>query len=194
MSIPVQYLTSYRFGVSPPTATASVSANVIINLNSSNGQRLKNVLWSVFDATEAGNRVYCCSNTASATANKLLNYRTYLNNQPETDYLVELANNDDWRENKQRVQGSLIGSSLNHYKYNWFHMSRYGSVDTCYDIDKDNNVIDGVDLVASPAQYTIQATTGYAPTDSYNLSGYSLYAFVETQKLLTISPQGITFA
>jgi len=196
MSIPVKYLTTYRFGIAAPVANSTTSANVVINLNSSNGQKLKNITWSVFDGTESGNRIYNCSNTVTAdpNANKLTNYRTYLNNQPETDYLIDLSANDDWRENKRRLLGTLIGSTLTNYKYNWHHMSRYGSVENVEDLKNDANVIDGVDLVSSPVQYTIQAVTGQGNANNYNLAGLSLYAFVETQKILNISPQGITFA
>ena len=155
--------------------------------NRVHGATLLKVYHGVYNTTEALNTIYDHTNvdpTTKVAGAKVTSFYTQLNNSRLQEYNLTSASGDEWTQLKDSLAGSSILSS-NMYYYNWFWRESFEHVRPIMNLpmkpDSDN-LIKGLPL-DTEQKIDIFLTT---PNAAYNH-----YSFGITQKLLSISNEGI---
>ena len=142
---------------------------------------------SLYNNTEALNTIYDHSNvypTSKVTNLKITSFYTQLNNSRLQEFDLTCANGDEWTLLKDSLAESSILSS-NMYYYNWFWRESFEHVCPIMDLpmkpDSDN-------LIKWLPLDTEQKIDIFLTTPN---AAYNHYSFGITQKLLSISNEGI---
>lgn len=172
-NIPIPYVHSIR---TPMGATTS--QNVALTLTRGHGQRLLKIYHSIFPGTETLNNVY--NNSMNTT--QLVDFYTQVNDQRLQDFNVRRANSEDWILMQQKLEGSIT-QTYGIYAYNWFWVDDFTGLDKLAEASKlDMNILQGMSLDQN-VYYQFNANT--------SATAFTHYDFVITQKMLSITPQGM---
>lgn len=179
LNVLIPYVYTQKMNVGVGTAQT-----VPIRLNRGHGKRLLKIYYAPFNITESASTAYDHNNDALITGNppaapKIQTFYTMLNNERLQEFDLNSLNNDDYMLLKDKLKHSVIqGSGV--YGYNWFWLDDF----TGSEFTTDNtNLETGIDLSVEQ-KYELYLTTVNA--------AYNHYLFAVTQKMLTISPAGIT--
>lgn len=139
--------------------SSSTSGNINLSFNKQNGKKLKQVLTTVFNATETNNTSGDCGNY---NGTKIKSYVSYLNNNQLQNNPIQCdgqtpVNINDWIENSRHCEGSVIQSRLM-YAQNWFALDKFLEDSKGSDVP-DENRQDGYDLTVGGATYQFTTTT-----------------------------------
>ncbi len=178
LSILVPYVHSFKTNLGGSTQSVS------IRLNRGHGIRLRKVYHSLFNNAETANTAYDHNNLPTAAAanlsRKTASYYTMLNNERLQEFDLVTRRLDDWNILKDSLKGSVI-QNHNIYHYNWFHRDVF---DGEYSMENDmSNLAAGLDL------NTEQKWDIFLQVVNAN---YNHYTFAVVEKLLTVTPNGIT--
>lgn len=174
MSLLVPYIHNYKTNLA-----AAVSMSVSLRFNRGHGQRLHKVYTSLFNGTETLSGAWLCSNVAN---DRVQSYYSMLNNSRLQEFNVTTASNEDWLIHEEKVKGSVIQSS-NQYKNDWFHLDDWSGLKLIDSQGAFNNVT-GLSLDVE------QKVDIYLTTDGN--AAYNIYNFCVTQRVLTVSPSGVS--
>jgi hypothetical protein len=177
LSILLPYVYTSRF-----VSSASTSQNVSLRYNRGHGLRLLKIYHSVFNGTETINNIYDHTNVAAA---KVSSFYTMLDNNRMQEFNISPSLNEDYLLLNDKLRGSVVMSS-SMYNYNWFWLDDFTGTISPLEEPKqpedESNFIQGLDL-NTERKWDIVMTTAN--------SGFNHYTFSITQKLLTISNNGI---
>lgn len=160
---------------------SGTSQSVSVRYNKGHGQKLKKLFWGCYTAAGTVNNTFNHNNSASA---KVTSFYTAINNVRTSQFNYTIDNGDDWMVLKDKLKGSCILDSNNFY-YNWFWLENF-----CDNLPQnkrpvmtDQNLVDGLDLSVE-VKYDIFANTVSA--------AYDHYVIAVTDKILTVTPSGIS--
>lgn len=170
---------------------ATTSQSMDIRYNRGHGIKLKKIYYSAFNATEQTNTSYDHSNVSNVgvAGAKIVNFYTTINNMRLQQYNVDCTNltgqSQDWMEMQKYLKGSILSTS-NLFQYYWFWIDDFSNVNCLSEKGikgiSENNLIQGLDLT-NEVKWDIILTTESV--------GLNHYAFAITQKLMTITSNGI---
>lgn len=100
------------------------SQNVILNLDRSVGLTLKRIFHTVWNSTESAATTYDRNSTNDA---KVKEYYTMANTTREQADNIDTSAFGDWALIKRKMKGSF-SQDVDHFLYNWFHLSDYSGV------------------------------------------------------------------
>jgi hypothetical protein len=153
----------------------AAAQNVTLRMNRAHGKYLKKIYHSIYPPLVAGAPQHEHTNVARTLCTR---YYTLVDNMRRSDYDIVTADDDDWRNVKDHLQGSLI-TNMDTYRYNWFILDKFDdSVNTTSDL-----VIDSGLSLQIERQWNLIATTAAAANRHYT--------FAITTKDLVITAQGI---
>lgn len=180
----LQVLTPWVISGNKQNIGPSQFHGVISRYNRAHGMKLLKLYWAAYNNAETSNTAFDHDNKAGA---KFISFVTYINNNRTSQYDYYVTNFDDYRAKKESLKGSCILSSDEYY-YNWVWVEDFtdGKSQNYLDAPIENR-IDGLDLT-NEILYQIQAQNSVAPVQVNH------YVFAVTQKLLIVSPAGITLA
>lgn len=153
----------------------AAAQNVTLRMNRAHGKYLKKIYHSIYPPLVAGAPQHSHTNVARTLCTR---YYTLVDNMRRSEYDIVTADDDDWRNVKDCLQGSLI-TNKDTYRYNWFILDKFDdSVNTTSDL-----VIDSGLSLQIERQWNLIATTAAAANRHYT--------FAITTKDLVITAQGI---
>ena len=178
--------------LTPFIYTSKISLNaatlqtITLRYNWVHGATLLKVYHGVYNTTEALNTIYDHSNVNpnKLAGTKVTSFYTQLNNSRLQEFDLTSASGDEWTQLKDSLAGSSILSS-NMYYYKWFWRENFEHVHPIMDLPMKpdaENLIKGLSL-DTEQKIDIFLTT---PNAAYNH-----YSFGITQKLLSISSEGV---
>jgi hypothetical protein len=172
MTIP--YTTAFR------NSSTGTIANIQIPMTQQYGKKLKRMIHTVWNGTEAGNTALDCAN---ANGSKITLYNTYLDQRQLQDFQLSTLNStttavleDDWRENQKFCWNSVLQNRAM-YQLNWFHCDSWVEPGRNYYGD-DSNEDDGL-AMDSPKLWMIQATTTNATYTHYNFATFVRHIIID---------------
>jgi|GEM_PF-5367726 len=215
ISILIPYVYTYKTNLGP-----SSSQTVSLRFNRGHGMRLLKIYHSLFNNNEsiatsldnaAANAFTYGSaydndnspNTIAGDGNslKLQYFYTMLDNERLQEFNLSCKNLDDYMLMKNKLRGSITQTSSMYY-YNWHWIEDFSAIEN--DNKNKQNLESGLDLTTEHKWdfYAYQVSTispasgagvTYSKASANANSGqYNHYTFAITQKLLTITPSGIT--
>lgn len=181
ISMLIPYVHTYK----QPTTNAP-NYTISQRFNTGHGRRLLKIYHAPFANPETANATYDHNNKGTAKVNR---FYTTLNDTRLQEYDFETANRDDYRHLQPKLKGSVIQTSDMFY-YNWVWIEDFtGYEDMSTAPDNKENLVTGIDLSKEVKWefYAQSVNNGAAAT-------YNCYTYAVTQKLLTITSQGMTVA
>lgn len=169
--------------ITSKNSLTGTSQNVSLRFNRGHGRRLTKIYHTIFNSTESSNTAYDHNNVGTAVTGigRCASYYTLLDSSRLQEFDINCDVLDDWNLVREELKGSVLQSS-DIFKYNWFHRDRFDGL-TLESEGKINNYEVGLDL-NQERRWDIYCTTVN--------SAFTHYNFAITQKLLTITPEGIT--
>jgi hypothetical protein len=179
------------------TLPAGQNISISQRFNRGHGRRLLKLYHSAFNSVESINTAFDHSNVIHYTAGgaldggKILSYYTLLNNERLQEFDLDCRQLNDWEYHKEKLRDSVLQDSRV-YSVNWFHCDDWTGIFDSKKKDEKDNLETGLtldleqrwDIYITSANPDPGAGPAYFP--------YNQYTFAITQKMLTISPQGIT--
>jgi hypothetical protein len=160
--------------------------------------------FTIASAYDNDNRAVIAGGVNALTdRSKVRVFYTMLDNERIQEFNLTCANNDDYMMLKDKLKGSVIASSDMFY-YNWFWLEDFtGISDKSKEPENKDNLEVGLDLsVERKWDFYGQQMNNTVATAANILNStivantsngqYNHYSFAITQKMLTISPSGIT--
>jgi hypothetical protein len=167
----------------------SLNQTISVKYSRAHGMKLQKIYWAPYNQTESLNTAFDHNNIA---ANMVSQFYTQVNNIRTSQYDYNTYNpantfiGDDYTAKKDSLRGSCILSS-NEYYFNWVWIEDFTDNNPLFkDLGvPEENCIQGLDLT-NEIKYDINSIT----------AGNTLnhYVYAVTQKLLVVSPAGITFS
>lgn len=157
------------------------SQNVTVRYNRAHGSKLQKIYWGVYNNLENSVTTYDHNNLNGA---KIISFYTQIDNIRTSQFDYICTTLDDYKVKQDSLRGSSILSS-NEYYYNWVWIEDFTDDNPLWKdltVPKEN-CIDGLDLT-NERKYDI---TTIAVNGNYNH-----YVYTVCQKLLIISPTGIS--
>lgn len=197
VNLHVPFVTSYKYtpAITPINAVDSLQT-FQKKLTSGLGQRLLRVYSGVFNAEADNGGIYYCQNQAISVTNTRANGNrlitrvfTKLDDQNLQDQVLEVSNGDLYRQLQSRLDESVCGSNAQ-FLISPFMLDDWTPWRTIDSKDGDN-MISGLSL-ETERMYEFNAHCNQVGSDA-NLT-VSMMMFPITQKLLTVTKEGITFA
>lgn len=207
MKIPIPFVWTLNRSFAAVASAAgalpsSVSQNVTIKLNSSNGKRLQKIYYTLVNADGVAaltNLQYDISNLGYTSAGgqgvgvnalqsgyKVQQFQTFLDNKPLQDYIVNCTTGDHYTLQMPYLKGSVIMNS-NMYDYNFCWTERFDNLisplEKSTESPPEDNLVSGLDLSTERKYDFVSVCNPYFALNHY--------AFVVTQRDLHITPQGI---
>lgn len=174
VNLPIDYVRVY---VNQRTGT---SQHVNLRFSRIDGSRLKRVYHTAWNGTENSDTAYDHS-TSTEFSDKIQSFQTLVNNQPETNFVVNVAT-EDFQLMKPKLKECAIGQNVHAYMYHWFWSSFYDGTEKLCDIPPTEE-LRGMELSNEDVQWAIQATTA-----SGTFTHYTVGVF---QRTLSLSSAGV---
>jgi len=178
LNILIPYVYTYKFNLGGGSQTVS------IRLNRGNGRKLKKIYHSVFNTAESSRTAYDNDERPYiANIPKVTSFYTLLDNQRLQEFDLNLLNLDDYLYQKDKLKDTLFFSSDIYY-YNWAWLEDWtGLTDKTIAPTDTSNLETGISLDLE-RKWDFYGTMVAA--------NYNHYTFAITEKMLTITSQGIT--
>ena len=195
INLHVPFVTSYKY---TPAISLGATDNLQTfqkKLTSGLGQRLLRVYSGVFNAEADNGGVYYCQNQAISVVDAQANGRlitrvfTKLDDQNLQDQVLEVKNGDLYRQLQSRLDESVCGSNAQ-FLISPFMLDDWTPWRTIDSKDGDN-MLSGISL-ETERMYEFNAHCNQIGSNA-NLT-VNMMMFPITQKLLTVTKEGITFA
>ena len=165
---------------------------VSYKINRGNGMRLKRIYHSLFNGSYSTGTAATLAirfdhnnlpNDAATATYKVGNYYTMLDNKRIQQFNIDCTNYNDWMIHQDLLADSVL-QNANIYKYNWVHIESFDGMKTT---EHDNNQEVGLDL-------TLEKKWDFVGSLIYDDAAVPMnhFTFLVTQKILTVSPAGIT--
>lgn len=188
LSLLTDYIYPYKFNLGPANLQS-----LSLRLNRGHGRKLKRIITAIFENQETLAYAYECSNltqtgiadvaavnTVTKTlGSKVLNFYSLLNNNRLQEFNLDCTVGDDYKYLKPYLDGGVL-QNWNIYANNWFWMDDF--------TDFNSPIYDDPNLdVGLPLDVEQKWDIYYTTTNNQ----FNHYAFVITQKMLTINSDGI---
>lgn len=178
LNILIPYVYTFKFNLGGGSQTVS------IRLNRGHGRKLKKIFHSVFNGAETSNTAYD-NDERHYIANiaKIQRFYTLLDNQRLQEYDLTLQDYDDYFYQKDKLKDTLLYTSDVYY-YNWVWIEDWTGLSDKTINPKDTSVLEtglSLDLERKWDFYGTMVA-----------GNYNHYTFAVTEKMLTITSQGIT--
>lgn len=183
-SLPIPCVNIFKQG----SITGSTQSTTL-RLNRAYGRNLLKIYHSLFGGSADGNVEdlnYAYNNSiGTAPLVDMTDYETSLQNQRLQDWRITLSSYDDWAIMQKKLEDSITLNS-NVYRFNWFHLDDFtGSHKTTDKEYLEKNMLVGIPLDVEQRYDWYSSHTSASKQINH-------MDFVITQKLLQITPQGIT--
>ena len=196
INLHVPFVTSYKYTPAIELNGRDYLETFQKKLTSGLGQRLLRVYSAIFNAEADNGGIYYCQNQAlsltnvRAEANRLITrVFTKLDDQNLQDQVLEVSNGDLYRQLQSRLDESVCGSN-SQFLISPFMLDDWTPWRTIDSKDGDN-MLSGLSL-ETERMYEFNAHCNQVGSDANRT--VNMMMFPITQKLLTVTKEGITFA
>lgn len=146
---------------------SGTSHNVQTRVNNSNGMRLLNTYTAVFASSADSIRQADLSNASNDNAlNKVLTLRTKLNTLNLQEDQLDASLNEDYRQMKRHLDGSLAYNS-DVWRYNRCYVDSWRGVENSVEWLDADKAVDGIDVRKEEKIYDVTHTTPAKALDVY---------------------------